>query len=535
MNCPRCNHLNRPDAKFCQRCGERLSPAHVGQSACVKCYRPLRPGVRFCPHCGARQPVDDASGYRPPPPPVSWFPPTPPLLATPPPQPSPPLQPDSGPRSGAPRRSGKHTRGYVLRHSMLIVGLTLGLAAALTAALLADSNSGSAMPPPVATPPTALAPMPQPTADYREAVVQIGYADNGRFGLMTLGGDPAIRSDDNKLLTFDLAGATSNTRIWIDGDTPIYGGSTFLGFGLADLMDSPHEANGRISSAWEQAGIRVEQVLSYARGSTTERVDTVQVKYILSNQGSTHQKVGLRVMLDTLIGDNDGVPFLAPGQEGIISRAIDLRGSAIPDFIQALERPNLVDPGVIVNLTLRGADATPPDRLTISAWCDENAGWDDYHSLGGDGHPLERCSMAGEPPDSAVTLYFDPAPLAPGEQRTFITYYGLGGISSTASGNASLSLTFDRSVTQGEQFWVIALIMQPQEGQRVQLTLPAGLVLAPGSAVDQSVPVGGDFAQISWLVQAQAPLQDGPVTVTLMPDGLAETQSISVFPTSIVH
>lgn len=91
--------------------------------------------------------------------------------------------------------------------------------------------------------------------------MQIGFADTGRFGLMTLGGDPAIQSDDDKLLTFDLTGATSNTRIWIDGDTPIYGGSTFLGFGLGDLVDSPYEASGRISSVWQQEDIRVEQVL----------------------------------------------------------------------------------------------------------------------------------------------------------------------------------------------------------------------------------------------------------------------------------
>lgn len=524
MHCPRCNHLNRSDAKFCQRCGERLSPTPMGQPACINCHRPLRAGVQFCPHCGTRQLAGGVPGYLPPQPPPA-----------PRPQPNPPPLPDPVRASGTPWRSGKHTRGYILRHSALIAALVLGLTAALAAALLADSSSGAATPPPVIAPPPASAPAPQPTANYREAVVQIGFADTGRFGLMTLGGDPAIQSDDDKLLTFDLTGATSNTRIWIDGDTPIYGGSTFLGFGLGDLVDSPYEASGRISSVWQQEDIRVEQVLSYVRGSTTERVDTVQIKYILSNQGSARREVGLRIMLDTLIGDNDGVPFVAPGREGIIRQAIDLRGSAIPDFIQALERPNLVDPGVIVNLTLRGADATPPDRLVISAWCDENAGWDDYRSLGGDGHPLDRCGVAGQTPDSAITLYFDPTPLAPGEQRTIVTYYGLGGISSTASGNPSLSLTFNRSVSQGDRFWVIALVMRPQEGQRVQLTLPAGLVLAPGSDAGQPVPAGGDFTQISWLVQAQSPLQNGTVTVTLAPDGLTETQTISVFPKSIVH
>jgi hypothetical protein len=434
----------------------------------------------------------------------------------------------------AQRRSDRHTRGYVLRHSILIAALALGLAAALAVALVADSNSSIAIEPPQVVPPPA-APAPRPTADYREAVVEIGYADTGRFGLKTLGGDPDIRSDDDKLLTFDFAGATSNTRIWIDGDTPIYGGSTFLGFGFADFVEAPHAVDGRVISIWEQEGIRVEQVLSYVRGSTTERVDTMQIEYVLSNQSARTREVGLRIMQDTLIGDNDGVPFVVPGREGITSHAIDLRGSAIPDFVQALERPNLADPGVIVNLTLRGADATPPDRLVISAWCEENAGWDYYAGLGGEGHPLGRCGSAGGTPDSAVALYFDPQPLAPDEQRTIVTYYGLGGISSTESGNTGLSLTFNRSVQQGDSFWVTALVLQPQAGQHVQLALPAGLALAPGHAADQTVVAGGDFTQVSWLVEAQTPLQDGPITATLLPDGISETQSITVYPAGIVR
>jgi len=423
----------------------------------------------------------------------------------------------------------------MLRHSAVIAVLALGLLAALTAAFASDSRSSVSASPPRAAAPTAAAPAPTPTADYRAAVVEIGYDQMGRFGLRTRRGDPAIASDDDKLLTYDSAGATNNTRVWIDGDTPIYGGSTFLGYGFSELADGPNEANGRITSAWEQDGIRVEQALSYVQGSTTQRVDTMQIKYVLSNTSSQTHQVGLRIMLDSLIGDNDGVPFVTPGREGITSRAIDLRGADIPDFVQALERADLADPGVIVHLTLRGADATPPDRLVISAWCEENAGWDYYPGLGGDGHPLDRCGQAGETPDSAVALYFDPQPLAPDQQRTIVAYYGLGGISSTESGNVGLSLTFNRSVQQGDSFWIVALVLQPQAGQHVQLTLPAGLTFAPGHAADQPVVADGAFTQVSWLVEAHSPLQDGAITATLLPDGLRETQSITVHPAGIVR
>jgi hypothetical protein len=257
-------------------------------------------------------------------------------------------------------------------------------------------------------------------------------------------------------------------------------------------------------------------------------VDTAQIKYVLTNRGGARKEVGLRIMVDTLIGDNDGVPFVVPGQEGIVSRAIDLRGDQVPDFVQALESPNLAEPGVIVHLTLRGADATPPDRLVISAWCEADAEWDYYADLGGDGHPLERCGHAGDTPDSAVALYFDPRPLAPGESRTLITYYGLGSISSTATGNVGLSLTFSRSVRQGETFWVTALVPAPQGGQTVRLDLPPGLTLAGGYEAEQAVAPGGDYTQVSWQVLAGMPLTDGLITATLQPDGVSEAQSITV-------
>jgi hypothetical protein len=278
----------------------------------------------------------------------------------------------------------------------------------------------------------------------------------------------------------------------------------------------------------------VTQDLTYVYGTNTRRADTVQIKYVLVNKGSATRQVGLRIMLDTLIGGNDGVPFVVPGRSGITSQAVDLRGSGVPDFIQALENPNLAAPGVIVHLTLRGADATPPDRVVISAWCGDMA-WDYYASLGGDGHPLTRCGSRTHVPDSAIGLYFDPQPLAPNQNRVIITYYGLGGISSTETGNVSLSLTFSRIVRQGDTFWVTALVAKPQTGQMVKLDLPAGLALASGYRAEQAVTPGGDYTQVSWQVIAEAPLNNGAVTVTLQPTGIKESQSITVQPKGITR
>src|SRR5262249_24165671 len=46
MKCPRCQHENPVQAKFCLECGARLSPV------CAKCQTQLPAGAKFCLKCG---------------------------------------------------------------------------------------------------------------------------------------------------------------------------------------------------------------------------------------------------------------------------------------------------------------------------------------------------------------------------------------------------------------------------------------------------------------------------------------------------
>src|SRR5262249_55835921 len=51
MKCPRCQHENPVQAKFCLECGTRLSPV------CAKCQTKLPAGAKFCLECG--EPIAD--------------------------------------------------------------------------------------------------------------------------------------------------------------------------------------------------------------------------------------------------------------------------------------------------------------------------------------------------------------------------------------------------------------------------------------------------------------------------------------------
>src|SRR4030095_12530538 len=46
MKCPRCEHENPPQAKFCLECGARVA------LTCTKCRSELPAGAKFCLECG---------------------------------------------------------------------------------------------------------------------------------------------------------------------------------------------------------------------------------------------------------------------------------------------------------------------------------------------------------------------------------------------------------------------------------------------------------------------------------------------------
>ena len=79
-------------------------------------------------------------------------------------------------------------------------------------------------------------------------------------------------------------------------------------------------------------------------------------------------KVGLRVMLDTFIGANDGVPFTIPGKPGFVDTKADFGEKQIPDYIEAVENPDdPKNPGTVArlgltDLQLPSVDTGGPDR-----------------------------------------------------------------------------------------------------------------------------------------------------------------------------
>ena len=379
--CVQCGKPVRAGAKFCPACGASVfQPGSTSISSfpgiaddqaavqlrCPSCGSSLRAGARFCPHCGRANVEIDRM-------------PTPagvaihegeiqPQIQPPPFAPGLPIQPPpaSYQEVQTPAQTQNQRKGYWLLHISMIALLVICIAAGLAGAFLLEDNQPTAS---LATPqvtPEDYQAISLPTALPGQQKVAIGMTDAGRFGLYTTGTDlPENLRDKN--LTFSSDGETNNTRVWIDGQTPIFGNYD------PDQYSQANRNSNHTVWTWQYPGVQVTQTLetvSSGSSSSIEQGDTLRIEYLIENVDTVDHQVGLRVMIDTLIGSNDGVPFLIPGREGITLDAVDLNGEQLPDVIQALEKADLVDPGVIVNLTLRGVDATPPDRVLITGWLD---------------------------------------------------------------------------------------------------------------------------------------------------------------------
>lgn len=343
--------------------------------------------------------------------------------------------------------------------------------------------------------------------EYIKVIVNPGPYDTGRFTLQTTGGDPARTDDDNAELLFGGADPWSSyTTIRIDGTDYVFGGptQTRAGFDLpsGEHISGPERRGNAIYTIYQIGDIEVTQVLSFARTSTTGLEDALQIQYFLKNKGSAAHSVGVRLLLDTKLGEEDGAPIRLGNR--VITTETTLRGNLIPDFWQAFD--NLQEPRVIAQGTLRGGSLTPPSEVLIANW---GTLADKSWKVSVD--PTAGFIRKGEDePDTAFALFWEGS-LAPGETRQYCTQYGLGGVT-ISRGRLSLGVTSPREVIRREPFKVVAYIenkeQTPVANSWVRLQLPPGF---EASQQERNLgEIGGGQARtVEWVVVARETAQSG--------------------------
>jgi hypothetical protein len=360
-------------------------------------------------------------------------------------------------------------------------------------------------------------PIPAMEVDPRPRVVW-QYGPGMRFGIAAV--------ETRKLLTYALNGATNQTLLRVNGQIGEFGGpmGTFTERDTRLPPDSVRKTHGGSKSVWVSGKIHYTQILELTPSGQPTMVgsqpklllDTVRVRYLIENKDNKTFRAGMRMQVDTLIGGNDGVPFTVPGLTSLVTSFADFpRAGPIPDFIQALERPNLRDPGTVAHMSLQlGGAVEAPNRVSLTHWP-------------GAGYPNWEVPLLPLASDSAVVLYWNDRPLLPGEIREMGFAYGLGSVvSSDPSG--SLGVTLGGGFEPGEIFTVTAYIQGAKKGQTLTLEVPSGLERIGGNEV-QSVPPPAPSAAnsiVTWKVKV---LRTGNFPLKVVSsNGLSQAKTISI-------
>jgi hypothetical protein len=355
-----------------------------------------------------------------------------------------------------------------------------------------------------------------------------------RFGLTMLDPDNPSQAS-NKKLTYDRHGLTNSTVVRIDEVDGLFG----LERGRWDGPPKEVGKWGGRKAIWVfDNQVRVTQTVELiggepqiVQGEYKRLVDTCLVRYTIENRDNNTHKIGLRFVLDTYIGSNDGVPFTVPGLPGLVDTMHDFTDrKTMPDFVQVLENPSLADPGTIAQVNLKlGGELEPPGRVSLTHWPDQKQQVQFDIPVVPMAAGLEKDRGEG---DSAVVLYWPEEDLKPKQVRKLGFSYGLG---SLASGTGQLAVTVGGALVANNDLTVVGLVTAPREDEKLLLELPEGLSLVGGSERIQAVPPAQPGSNrpspVSWRVRAGSA---GTFTITVRSStGLTQERRITIRAKSI--
>ena len=164
-----------------------------------------------------------------------------------------------------------------------------------------------------------------------------------------------------------------------------------------------------------KTGITVIQTLKPEE--IKDRIKT-RISYTIRNTSKKAHQVGIRLLLDTWAGQNDGVPFLIPtgNTKQLYRTEVEFTPTAAVMWqIYDTDRARaaaMSEPG-LQNI-LVGKDLIPPDRVALANWPNAAASVWDY-AVSGDRR------ITG---DSAVILWWHPAEIKPGSSQLIATEMG---------------------------------------------------------------------------------------------------------------
>ncbi len=373
---------------------------------------------------------------------------------------------------------------------------------------------------------------------FDEGKGAVDYTDSMAFAVHKIYADKNVPSVK---LNWYENGFGNSTVLMIDGKEALFGNAPDSGIWAKEYRSAgaavPGKPAGSKTRTFEfSKGVHVNQTVTLepsepievAPGDYKRVLSTCLARYKIHNTDKVTHKVGLRVLLDTCIGENDGVPFLLPGVNELVDTFKEFNGPDVPDFVQVLERPNLANPGIIVQLNLRigeigkGERVEPPDRFLLTLYPKLNNDYKKWKIV---------LTSFKENKDSCVVMYWQPKDLPPGKTREVGFAYGLGSVSSEAG---KLAVTVGGAFRINGELTVVALVSD-RDAKTATLDLPAGLrLIDPKTKTQNIIPPRSDRpSPVTWRVQA---IGEGRHSIVVSTDtGLKQTRRLQITDKSLFN
>lgn len=350
----------------------------------------------------------------------------------------------------------------------------------------------------------------------RNDIIEAYVKGDGKFTIGTVNGSKMVTDNHKKLLYGHPSPWSSVTSIKLDGSNHTFTGQTNW-VETRDAIMVSHMIDNVVTT----------QSLSIVENEYTGEADTIAITYTMTNYDDVNHEVGIRIMMDTMLGSNDGSPFRVPGH-GNVTKELELTGSNIPQNWMTFD--SLDNPKIIANGCFYRNLDEKPDKVQFAAW----------GSIHGTSWDYTTSSSRAVTGDSAVAAYYNPKTLEPGESRTITTYYGIGSfsvsdakppLSVSVAAPAELKANMEEGGYNHNPFSVIAYIQNNGNGAatnvKAQLNLPKDgsiQLISPASLEQTMGDVGvGEEVAVTWLVYAegQAKKKTAKYSITVSADNEA--------------
>ncbi|UKS27100.1 S-layer homology domain-containing protein [Paenibacillus sp. HWE-109] len=277
---------------------------------------------------------------------------------------------------------------------------------------------------------------------------------SGRFAIRTVDGQPVRKNDQQVDMMFRGDDPESSfTTFRIDGTDYIFGNPYKFGVNFLSEVTPPKIVNNtdgtrQIETVWTIKGVEIKQIIMlYMDVKDKKNSGNVNVRYEVTNHSGADIQVGSRMLLDTMVGGNDGPAFQVgtaykvPLQ--VERKLVDeskLDGSispeekplyTLPAYWVMKDKYDLTNP-LATNVVAYGfnnfseKDINIVDEMIVGHWNKmANTKWDYQVNPN-----LDFTTDTNDygTADSAVALYWNPDPVLKEATKTFETVYGLGEI-----------------------------------------------------------------------------------------------------------